>query len=125
MRKATTVLILLIDIAAALLLGCYRLDENESSHLDPKATEIWHKHELVFAKALRGSQKDDDFERACLFFEQVTGLKIHANFFTLGVLPTPETERDFVKIKAWYQENKHRLYWDESTSTVKVRPVSK
>jgi hypothetical protein len=90
--------------------------------LDSRAIAIWHKHEEVFKKALDGHQDDDEFDQACLFFEQTTRLQIHVNYSTVGALPLPETSQDLIRLQAWYKINQGRLYWDESTQTVKVHP---
>jgi hypothetical protein len=111
----------ILMMGISLLVCCGFLGARNDS-LDPKAVAVWHKHERVFQRALNGYQKNDEFDQACLFFEQTTGLTMHVNNFTLGTLPTPETKQDLVRIRAWYKANKNRLYWDESTRTVKVRP---
>lgn len=90
--------------------------------VDPKAAAIWHKNEAIFRQALNGHQENDDFDHACAFFEQVTGMSLHLDFFTFGILPTPESEHDLMRLRAWYRRNKHRLYWDEQAQAVKVRP---
>jgi len=112
--------LLISIISVGLLFGCWR--PKESSALDSRAIAVWHEHEVVFRAALNGHQEDDKFDQACLFFEKTTGLHMHVNYFTLGILPTSETDQDLVRIQAWYEANKHRLYWDESTHAVKVRP---
>jgi hypothetical protein len=109
----------ILIVCAVLLLGC--LQSRGSQGLDPRVVAIWHKHESVLRTALNGHQRNDEFDRACLFFEQTTGLQMHVNYFTFGVLPTEETDRDLARLQAWYKTNKYRLYWDESMHTVKVR----
>jgi hypothetical protein len=56
------------------------------------------------------------------FFEDLTGIHLHLDFYTFGVLPTSETEQDLRLIRAWYGKNKYRLYWDEATQKVQLRP---
>src|SRR6185503_8227407 len=89
--------------------------------IDRRASIVWENNESTFVRALQGHQKNDDFDRACTFFERLTGIHLHLNFYTFGVLPTPETDQDLRLIRAWYRENKYRLYWDEATKTVKLR----
>jgi hypothetical protein len=90
--------------------------------VDPKAAAIWRKYEVAFRRGLNGHQGNNEFDEACLFFEQTTGLTMHVNDSTLGVFPTPETKQDLIRIRAWYKINQRRLYWDESARAVKVRP---
>lgn len=115
-RKQITLMLIL---GFSLCSGC--LLWRKSDALDVKATEVWHKQEATFKEALRGHQTNDEFEKACLFFEQTTGLRMHVNYFTFGALPTTESAQDLARIQAWYKSNKYRLYWDKATGTVKVR----
>lgn len=109
-------------VTGLFLSGC-RHSREPAASVDPKATAIWLKHEAVFQQALNGHQEDDEFDQACRFFEETTGIKLHLNFYTLGILPTPESEQDLARLRAWYRLNKPRLYWDELTGRVKVRPL--
>jgi hypothetical protein len=114
-------LLLLFAVGLALLFY-YEGAQAKADHLDPKAVAVWHKYERDFEKGVNGDQGNNEFDKACLFFEQTTGLTMHVNDSTIGTLPTPESRQDLVRIRAWYKNNKARLYWDESTRTVKVRP---
>ncbi len=106
---------------AAGLVGCV-MAPGGSSTADRLAAEIWKKHEAAVERALKGQQKDDEFVDACLFFEQLTGVSIHVNMFTFGFIPEREAPQDLKLIRAWYKKNHSRLYWDEATETVRVRP---
>lgn len=98
-----------------------RFTWSEISTANQHALDAWKKHEEVVERAIKGEQRDDEFGDACLFFEQVTGISIHVNIFTLGYAPEAEAVNDLKLIKAWYRENHARLYWDEATKTVKVK----
>ena len=111
--------ILLILISSS---RSYARPHSPAASVDPKAAAIWHKNERVFRRALNGHQRNDEFDQACLFFEHMTGVELHLNYFTLGTLPTAESGKDFARIQAWYKINKSRLYWDKSTRSVEVRP---
>lgn len=89
---------------------------------DRRVVEIWNRNEQAVEKAIGGYQKDDEFLDACTFFERVTGIEIHVNMFTLGVLPEPEAKDDLKKIRAWFAANRDRLYWDEMDRSVRVKP---
>lgn len=71
-RALTSYVVIVMPVASILLYGCVILREGAS--VDRKAVAVWLKHESVFQKALKGAQKDDDFEDARRFFEQTTGL---------------------------------------------------
>jgi hypothetical protein len=117
--RKPTFIVLPIILAFSLWGGCLLWGRSEA--LDSKAAAFWHRQEAIVKKAISGHQKNDEFEKACLFFEQTTGLKMHVSYFTFGALPTAETARDLSKIHAWYKSNKYRLYWDEAAQAVKVR----
>lgn len=106
---------------AACLLGC-GISTASSSAANRRALEVWKKHEAVVELAIKGEQRNNEFGEACLFFEQVAGISIHVNIFTLGYVPEAEAANDLKLIRTWYRENHERLYWDEATGTVKVRP---
>jgi hypothetical protein len=82
---------------------------------------LWKHHELAVQRAIEGDQKGDEFGDACLFFEVVASISVRANIFTLGHAPRPETRADLELVRAWYEANRHRLYWDERSRTVKLR----
>jgi hypothetical protein len=86
-------------------------------------TAVWQGHEEAFQEAMRGYQKNDNFEQACVFFERLTGLKMHVELSTIGFLTTPESANDLARLRAWYRINKHRLFWDESTQAVRIKPL--
>src|SRR3954471_6818281 len=99
-------LISLSLVGAIVFSGCLRGGGGEI--VDAKAEHIWREHEAVFKKAaFGGSLKNDEFDRACLFFEQTTGLQMHPNLSTLGALPTAETVHDLERIQDWYKVNKY------------------
>jgi hypothetical protein len=113
-------IVLASTIGASVCGGCSHA--RDGTAVDARAARIWHEQEVVFKKAaLEGSLKNDEFDRACLFFEQITGLEMHANLSTLGALPTAETVHDLERIQAWYKINAYRLYWDEAARKVRVR----
>jgi hypothetical protein len=103
--------------------GCRKKDV-VTPVVDARAAAVWGNNEKIFEKALNGHWENDEFDRACVFFEDLTGIEIHVNYSTLGLLPTEETPQDLVRIRDWYKMNKNRLYWDEATGTVKLRPRS-
>lgn len=109
---------------AAYLLGC-GTSTAASSAASRRALEVWKRHETALEHAIKGKQRNDEFGEACLFFEQVAGISVHVNIFTLGYATEPETKTDLKLIRAWYRENHERLYWDEATGTVKVRPATR
>jgi hypothetical protein len=103
-------------------LGC---GHSGNPPVDQKAIAVWSENEKIFNDALTGRQRNDEFDKSCAFFEQTTGLRLHLNYFTFGILPTPETNQDLVRIQAWFRANKGRLYWDESSHSVKVRSAAR
>jgi hypothetical protein len=90
--------------------------------VDAKAAAAWSDNIKVFEKALYDRQQGEEFNQSCVFFSHLTGIELHVNYSTVGILPTTETPKDLVRIKDWYKVNKGRLYWDEATGTVNVRP---
>lgn len=111
---------LVIFASMAIFCNCRRA--RISDRVDLRAVAIWQKQEAVFKLALRGDQKNDDFLKAVLFFEKITGLTLHLNYYTFGVLPTHETQQDLKRIQSWYRSNGHCLHWDEASRLVNVRP---
>jgi hypothetical protein len=116
-------LLLVLAVSVMLSTVCGFSRERPSAS-NSKAASIWHKYEKDFERGIKGRQGNNEFDKACLFFEQTTGLVMHVNYSTIGTLPTPETEQDLVRLRAWYKVNKNRLYWDLSTSSVKLYPTA-
>jgi hypothetical protein len=114
--------IFLVLVVSAMLSTVCGSSREKTAASSSKTVSIWRKYERDFERGVNGHQGNNEFDKACLFFEQTTGLTMHVNDSTIGTLPTPETRQDLVRIRAWYKVNKNRLYWDESTHTVKVRP---
>jgi hypothetical protein len=116
--------ILLVLAVSVMLSTVCGVSRERPSASNSKAVSIWHKYEKDFERGIKGRQGNNEFDKACLFFEQTTGLVMHVNYSTIGTLPTPETEQDLVRLRAWYKVNKNRLYWDLSTSSVKLYPTA-
>lgn len=64
--------ILSVLIMSMALLVCRSSLGAKSNPSDSTAIAVWHKHERAFQRALKGYQKNDEFDKACLFFEQTT-----------------------------------------------------
>lgn len=117
--------VVLDEIEGATDLSPCRLEDGVpvNEFVDPRAAAIWKKQEAVFMMALGGHQENDDFLEACGFFEGITGVVLHLNYFTFGALPTRESNQDLKLIKSWYKSNGHCLHWDESSKKVKIRSL--
>lgn len=124
MRIKYTGRILLVLAVSSMLSTVCGFSRERPSASNSKAVSIWLKYEKDFERGINGHQGNSEFDKACLFFEQTTGLTIHVNDSTIGTLPTPETKQDLVRLRAWYKLNKSRLYWDQSTSSVKLYPAA-
>jgi hypothetical protein len=112
--------ILLVLAVSVILSTVCGFSRERPSASNSKAISIWRKYEKNFGRGINGHQGNNEFDKACLFFEQTTGLTMHVNDSTIGTLPTPETKQDLARLRAWYKVNKNRLYWDQSTLSVKV-----
>lgn len=106
-------------LGIALWLSCRSVGPLIHTRVD----QVWKYHEQVFAAAIEGPSDEDQFLATCKFFEELTGIQLHLEFFTMGALPTPESREDLRVLRAWYMENRARLYWDEAESRIKVRPA--
>lgn len=105
------------------LLGCcISTDGGEGTAANRQALQIWKEHENRLRDAIEGWPRSDEVCEPCAFFQQVAGIQVHVNFFTLGYVPGSEAKDDLKRIQAWYRKNHRRLYWNEATGTVKVRP---
>lgn len=87
-----------------------------------KAQEIWKSHESVVAQAVRGEEHDtDQFVRSVDFFREVAGIEIRVEIYTMGYMPTAETSEDLKLVRAWFEANGDRLYYDQDTRTVRLQ----
>jgi hypothetical protein len=106
------------------LLTCANQHQRPMPSVDPRVAEVWERNDMIVERALKGDQEGDNFVQACEFFEHLTGVKVHINFFTLGISPTRETRADLEKVRVWYRVNKNRLYWDSATRSVRLRAIN-
>jgi hypothetical protein len=109
----------IVFLAVAPLAAC-----RPGSGVDRRVALAWKHHEQVLATAIEGRQNHDEFLNTCAFFEELTGIQLHLDFFTLGARPTPESRNDLKNLQAWYRTNQEALYWDEATGKVKMRPTN-
>lgn len=56
------------------------------------------------------------------FLEEITTIKADVLYHYSGA--EPKTNSDLNQWKNWYNNNKHRLYWDKTEQTVKVKKSS-
>jgi hypothetical protein len=90
--------------------------------VDVKAQLLWQENLASVEKATNGADVyGDSFERACLFFYEVSGITVPGNGSYAGWAPSKDTGTALPTLRAWYRENHARLYWDEASGSVKVR----
>jgi len=87
-----------------------------------RAEAIWRHHEEAVERALSGVSKDEEFAEACLFFQRLTNIDLHGDGTFIGWIPTQQTKRDLIRLRAWHRANGKRIYWDPASKSVKVRP---
>jgi len=89
---------------------------------DQKARELWLRNEAVLENVLSGREVDpDDYTRAIDFFNTTTGIKAREfNTMIGGRLPSEHLVEDLEAWRAWYEENKKVIYFDEESKRVRV-----
>jgi hypothetical protein len=88
---------------------------------DARVEQTWKHHETVFAAALVGPSEEQEFLDACTFFEELTGIRLNLEIFTMGALPTSESKNDLERLRAWHRKNRELLYWDIVTNSVRIK----
>ena len=112
-HKSSMILAILF-VASSLLQGC--------SRVDPRVEHVWLEHEQTVEKALGNEPISlDEFDEACLFFQNLTGIPARVELNYLGAMPTHHTPEDLLLWREWYEDHKYKLYWNERTGTVGVR----
>ena len=85
---------------------------------------IWRSKERIIQAALEGGEvSEEGYMEACEFFERLTGIPIRGKGTFVGWLPNEHTAEDLQAVRAWYSVNRDRLYIDEETQSVEVRPA--
>lgn len=102
------------------LITCRETDCQEDDDPHAKAVKIWRSNEAAVARAVTGIVINDEFEDACEFFDDLTGIEIRGDGSSLGWTPNRHTREDLEKIREWYKKNGTRLYWDPAEGKVKV-----
>jgi hypothetical protein len=92
--------------------------------LNLKARAIWLKHQRVLEGAIKGERTDgDELQEAAIFFYHVAGIIIPGGHSpVIDFYITRETAGVMKPLRIWYKENGDRLYWDEASSKVLLRP---
>jgi len=89
-----------------------------------KAQQIWLRNESVVESVVKHEKIDPNrLWPAVLFLQQVSGIAVPGEFSTvIDFYPTAETAKAIRPLRAWYAANKDRLYFDEETQSVKLKP---
>lgn len=100
-----------------------RLEAREAAAQD-KAQAIWGAHLSVVDAAAKGKEIDPNaFREARHFFEELTGITVPEDASPLiDWSPDGETLTVAEPLRSWCDVNCDRLYWDEVSQTVRVRP---
>ena len=62
----------------------------------------------------------DDVEPAIIFLEETTGIISQSNGNYAGRYQP--TLNDYNRWSDWLEKNRHRVYWDDASQKVKIRP---
>jgi len=113
-------LVALFVLSSISTLACSRPEEVSRA----KAQAFWKQNELVVERAAKGERVDlNRFAEASLFLQELTGVPIYGDHSTfIDFSPTKETAKSVAPLRQWYSKNKDRLYWDQASRTVKLRP---
>lgn len=113
-------LVLLLALAA---LGCSPSDEKISHR---EAQQEWARHEKTLERlASRQRVTIKEFDDAVRFFVPLTGIEVPATQGAIvDIYPTAETTEALPELRRWYADNEERLYWDERSQSVQLRPAS-
>jgi hypothetical protein len=121
--------LLLLPLAVSLLSCAPAPQEREVAGSESHATgkqsvdSIWRSNERIIQTALDGGPVfEDRYAAACEFFERLTGIPIRGKGTYLGWMPNEHTAEDLQAVRKWYSVNRGRLYFDDGTKSVKVRP---
>lgn len=90
--------------------------------LDPRVRELWSRHDRTLEMALTKQWRNQELDDAQRFFDQLVPVSLHLDFQYVGTVPTPATKEALIELREWLVLNANRLYWDEPTATVRVRP---
>ena len=114
MKERLPRLIILVVVVA-----CTRQDP-----LNLKARSLWLKHQRVVEAAARGEVTDvAEFKDAAEFFDQVASIDVPGDHSpVIYWYPNRKTPQAVEPLRRWYQTNGERLYWDQETGKVQVRP---
>lgn len=96
------------------LLSCSALQENKRA-----CKEVEEK--LVFVESYLKGKPDKQLKiiKVISYLEKLTGIESEADGSEIGKFNP--TQRDYIKWKEWYINNKKRLYYDNGTNSVIVK----
>jgi hypothetical protein len=90
---------------------------------DHRVESEWRRHEQVLIDLHDGKDiRAADFNEACLFFSELTDIEIPSNHdLFIDCYPTEDSPKALEPLRNWYSRNRHRLYWDDKTKSVKIK----
>lgn len=93
------------------------------AEVDPRISETWNRHERVLIALQEGRDfKAVDFDRACKFFYDLTGIPVPSDHTPMiDCYPNSESAKALLPLRRWHSRYLHCLYWDEVESEVKVK----
>lgn len=97
---------------------------NAESVSRAKAQAVFLSNERVIEHSAKLRHVDlNRFDEASSFLETLTGISVPGDHnLAADWYPTRETAKAIKPLRHWYAVNKDRLYWDEATKAVKLRP---
>ena len=81
----------------------------------------WNRNRGIIEDSVAGTATRVEFEKAHRFFFNLTGIAAPVGSDYVGTFPIPETLDTLRVWDLWYQQNRHRLRWDDENSTVKIK----
>ncbi len=104
------------------LLVCCADGRSRSNSADDSLIEAeWNRNVAAIEAAVNGgSVTEEEFAKACLFFERLTGISVSTDMTYVGMVATDDTGNDLLQVKQWLKTYKHQLCWNSSSQTTEL-----
>ena len=94
---------------------------NNAQCIDDKACNIFtHNLEIAIKYSkFDGTKINEDMDEVIHFLEKITGIESESELGYSGY--DPPTQSDIEKWGKWFETNKHILYWDGESKSVRLK----
>jgi hypothetical protein len=123
--KAVARAVVVVGWLAGAVLACGKDRDADFAVGNRAAIAVWHEHEIAIQRVLDGYVYSDEFDRACRFFAETTGLPSGEAKTFFGRMAGDDLAGDLEHWREWYRQHQSDMYLEPNTGQIKLRTERK